>query len=368
MIHGWANSLKALRLALVGIIAVIVFSLTLGQFGFATLYASNYQFLPGHWFARHLNIAKQEPSKTCILIGASVVREGFDNSVLAKTVPGIRFVNLATTAGYVVADTIEVQAAILSQYPERYECVILGLNSFYINRLADGAYDILPTDYVSQMRPQTLLSLTGFAEFHPSVAELAYKFGMPFAKHSLMAQRALRERLFRVHQLLINSETPVRTFELFPGEFSPAIQYRYDRPSIYAEARKKAEQLLPKNGMEQANSYRDPLAQATLKRAVTLLSDLTDKLILVEMPLTSVYQKAETLARPNFYETLRDVPMELFLRCSFSPSVEAAWFYDSSHLAANGRRLLSQSVGEILSGEKSTELCQTVDLASGASS
>lgn len=325
------------------------FARALDAISWSGLYQSNFSFVPGHWVRSQLTRASSSPGDTCVLIGASVVREGFDSSQLSQSVPGVRFVNLATTGGFSPMDVLDVQSRILAQAGDRYRCIIVGMNNFYLRHFDRQSYELVTTDYLSQM-PAAALAIPEIWSGGSDKRSLINRMMVPFGKNSVIAQRWWRYSLYELRSILSRDPVDIARYETDPTEFKPAFQFQYiDKPSILEQNIPRAREEFAQHDLEAADSYKDSGTKLVMKRTIERLAKLTDHVIVVTMPLSSVYRTVEDVSKPAFEQARASIDDAIFVKCKIADAEEGALFYDTSHVNENGREKLSKSLAVIVS-------------------
>ena len=285
---------------------------------------------------------------SCLFVGTSLVREGLDVNDLELTLGGPGAVNIGTTAPYGAAGVFELQAQIVAaRGNQKFECVVIGFNSHYLFDFTPESFDLTSTDYASQLPSASLTRLAIEHHLQSQLANLAFRIAYPFGRHSLILQRIYREALFELHQSLIG-RLSLEHFETFPDELKPASSYFYLGPSIYIEATEEMARVVSSMGMDNPEKYNDAGPTISFRKSVNIFSTLTDRLYILRMPLTHVYDTAEAASAEAFASALQSLPINGVMSCDFPKAQEPDVFYDSGHLNANGRRILSREVGAML--------------------
>lgn len=345
---GFRSVLKAA--VIVGCAASICFGFarTLDAMPWSWLYQNQFSFVPGHWFRSQLNEASRHAADTCVLLGASVVREGFDSDQLSSEVPGVRFVNLATTGGFSPMDVLDIESRILAQAGGRYRCIILGMNNFYLRQFDSKAYELVTTDYLSQV-PIDLLGASRVWAGGSDKRSMVGRLMVPFGRNSVIAQRWWRYGLYNLKKSVSRHLVDAADYEVQPNEFKPAVQFQYSgRPSIFEQNVGRARKEFADHGLEQPASYYDPAPAKVFGQTIDRLSKLSDHVMVVTMPLSSVYESVENVSKYAFDSARLGVKKASFLRCSIAGVDEKLLFYDTSHLNAEGRKRLSSSLSQHL--------------------
>lgn len=347
MARSWANAVKAVGILSAASLVLLGSSLAVGLPKWSIMDRNQFAFLPGTWFASQLATV-QYPSRTCLLIGVSVVREGFDSLTLKTEVPGVEFVNLATTGGWSPMDVIDIQSSMLIKSPQRYKCIILGMNNFYMRDFTADSYELITSNYISRLPVISLVSMVrlsqGVSQFKATVS----KSIMPFGRYSTDAQRWWRYGIYLAKQYFV-PETNIANYELFAGEMKPAVQFMYDAMTPqFEKTRKQTADAIVKFDLENPSSFEQPGPALAFNKSMDRLRRLADEVIVVRMPLTTVYRPMEAVAEPSFFRALKSAGIGWFLDCKIGRDAEETYYFDTAHLNPVGRELLSRSVGKVI--------------------
>jgi len=348
---GLLNVARAILLVAGLIVSVAVFALAIDVPALRSLYSFESGFVPGHWVALQLNHASGKEGRTCLFVGTSVVREGFDSDVLSEAAGGeFEVTNIATTAPLASTGVLELQAQIARDRGVKFECVVLGFNSHYLHDLSDVSYELLATNYLSQLPIWSLLQLSNLDQVMPQFPEALARSLYPLGRHSVILQRRLRRAVSLMHQRTLG-RLPLAEFEVLKGEFTPAIQFMYDgQPSVYKAAVELRREEIESDNLAAPSLYDGAAPRAAYRRTIHLLSEITDNLIVLSMPLTHVYEPVEEAARPSFEKASAGLPIDAFVDCRFPLGDEESVFHDSGHLNAAGRQWLSEEFGIVIRG------------------
>jgi hypothetical protein len=351
---GLSGALKAAAILTCAVAISFSFARALDIISWSGIYQNRFSFIPGHWYRSQLTVASNKSGDTCVLIGASVVREGFDSDQLSAAVPGVKFVNLATTGGFSPMDVLDIESRILAETGDRYRCIIVGMNNFYMRHFDSESYELVKTDYLSQL-PVTALAMPTVWSGGSNKKVMINRLVIPFGTNSVMAQRWWRFGLYELRSLVSPQPVEMARYEIEPNEFTPAVQFQYrGRPSILDQNVSRARAEFVQHQLESPDSYRDPETGKVLNATIKRLSKLSDHIIVVTMPLTSVYRTVEEVAKPAFDEARLSIKEALFVKCDIVASDERDLYYDTSHVNESGREKLSQSlaavVGKVLHG------------------
>lgn len=344
--RSWTNVFRSIGMLVAAAVVMLCSSLVFSLPKWSVFDRNQFAFLPATWFAAQLGTVI-DPSRTCLLIGASVVREGFDSTKLKLGAVDIDFVNLATTGGWSPMDVIDIQSSLLIDTKQRYRCVIVGMDNFYMRDFTPDAYELVTSNYISRLPMHSLLSM-----IRPSqgVSQLKHIFAqsiLPFGRYSTDAQRWWRYGIYLARRQIAPG-TNLVGYELFTGELTPAVQFMYDAMTPQFEKSKaQTAGAIVKFDLENPASFEHPGPAVAFVKSIARLRKLTDEIIIVRMPLTSVYRAVEAAAEPSFLRVLKSVEVAQFVDCKIDHD-EEAYYFDTAHLNPVGRDLLSRSVGKAI--------------------
>lgn len=342
------DALRAAGILLLAGSTTLCFSFVLRSVDVGELYEQNFKFVPGPYIANRLRRI-DAPSDTCILIGASVLREGVDDVLLAEGI-GREVANIATTGGSSAIDVIDIQAAILQNTGKQYGCIIVGMNSFYLNDFDENSYELIMTEYLSQLTLNQLAELSVFWPEGVLTTGLIKKLLLPFGAHSKMLDRTWRHAIYRGRLLLSAAQAvSLSAYEVSPGELLPAKQYQYDgKRSDFERAKNRTRELIEENDMTLSESYQSAKSREAAIRALGRLAQSTKRLLVVEMPVTSVYKPAIEASEQAFVATMSEIDAAELVRCEVPVDKERAAFFDTAHLNRAGREDFTRVLSLVL--------------------
>ena len=352
-IVGWRSSLKALALVLMAIALLFSESRILGAVSWLHLYQNQFAFAPGDWFAWRLNDTRRDPERTCLLLGTSSVREGLSASLIEEFMHGIKVVNLATTGGKSTIDVIEIQARALASLGGHYKCVVVGLHPLFLREFEQQSYNLVTTDYAAVMPLSGVFDLSRPAYKFSDKGSLLLKYLMPLGQHSLVLKRLIRSWLYEAHHLYVDASTPRRNYEEFAGEFTPQPQLNYSGPSVLREIEESYPAAIREMGWDRAEFYGGRREAAALHHSLKLLSGITSRLIVLEMPESHLFDKVNAVARKAYETALWSADSsKSVLRCEIPVADQYRDFHDAIHLGESGRRIVSRSVARFLAEDR----------------
>ncbi len=345
---GLSGMLKAAAIVACAASICFGFARALDAIPWSGLYQNQFSFVPGHWVRSQLTAASRSRGDTCVLIGASVVREGFNSDQLALGVPGVKFVNIATTGGFSPMDVLDIQSRILAQVGDRYRCIIVGMNNFYMRHFDSASYELVTTDYLSQV-PVTALAMPAIWHGGSTKPVLLNRVMMPFGRNSQIAQQWWRYSLYQFRSFVSERPVEMARYEIFPNEFTPAFQFQYrGKRSVFDQNISIAREEFAQHQLELPESYMGVETREVMRGTIDRLSKLSERVIVVTMPLTSVYRTVEEVAKPAFDDARASFDNAIFVKCQIAASDERDLFYDTSHVNEKGREKLSKSLAGII--------------------
>lgn len=336
--------------------AALAFGLTLGSVALSILialavdcnqavrlYSFRFSFLPGPWFGEHISASLAAPRQSCLVVGSSTAREGFDPKELERLVPRTAFYNGGTTGGN--TSVLEIQAAIVSHYGLHYRCIIVPIHPWLFFTKQDAVPDLTTTEYASQLDLKNLHDLS-FAPLRGAArCRLLETFLVPFMKHAAQVNRIIRNSLYRVHAQWFHDNIPRTSYELFADELKPAEDTNYNDIPVGRDVIIR--------GLEQGHFYesaiyghKEPIV--SFDRALEIFGHYTDHIVLVRMPDSTLLELPNQWALPSFRRVVSKYHDRLtYIECSALFPDE--YFIDSTHLNSRGRSRLSAIVGTALS-------------------
>jgi hypothetical protein len=353
-IRGWQSSGRAALFLIVALAIVFGMGRVFAVPSWLPLYGNRFIFTPGDWLAWKISLARRTPDTTCVLVGASTVREGFDTAVLERLVPGTRFVNLGTTGSNSTIDTIEIGARALVSQGDHYRCIVVGLHPIFLHEFDTSAYELVTSDYTAVLPLKALFDLTVPPWKLPDLGVLLYKYLMPLGEHSLAINRLARISLYSLHTQYVDPATPKSEFEVFQGEFSSlSTGYMYSGPSMLKSVESKFPDQMKKTGWDNPEAYGGKTEARALQHSLEMLSSLTKRLVLVDMPESYLLRDIDKFARPPFEQAILSSGVKAdVIRCTFPADSHPNVFHDDLHLNEQGRATLSVDLARFLTESK----------------
>jgi hypothetical protein len=302
------------------------------------LYSFRFSFLPGPWFGERIAATLSDPSRSCLIVGASTAREGFDPKELERLVPNTAFYNGGTTGGN--TSVLEIQAAIVSHYGLHYRCIIVPIHPWLLFTKQDAVPDLTTTEYASQLDLKQLHGLSFAPLQEDSRYRLLETFLVPFMKHASQMNRIIRSTLYGVHTRWIHDNMSRVRYELFTDELRPADDTNYHDSALPRDVILKG---LEQNHFYEPKIYGHQQPIISFQRALDMFGHNTDHLFLVRMPDGSLLKLPNQWASASFTGVVSKYIDRLsYIDCSEMFADD--FFIDSMHLNSQGRCRLSAHV------------------------
>ena len=281
--------LSCFRNILIAILCLLVASLSFGWAIQKYGYFKYYKFIPGEYTGYRLHqLSILVPEKTCLLLGSSTAREAFDIEKLEERFPTLNFVTLATTGPYNSSTIIDIQASIIPK--NQYACIIVGTHPFSIFTPDNTSYQLRENNYFSQIPFFELLRMIRF-DGNISIQELKFLISivlMPNRRHSAILYAHL-ESATREMKTLIDEG---RIFNIRSSHFTNQmkdkstfhLRYKDERSKkmrLFIEKRRKQIAL---NDLENPKRYSSAATNGALTASIKKLDQLTNRLIVLDLP------------------------------------------------------------------------------------
>ena len=172
---------------------------------------------------------------------------------------------------------------------------------------------------------------------------------MPLGQHAPFLNRLVRDWLFQAHLFAIDAHATRKAFERRDGELAPGLQYSYFG-SVLKEKQETFREKARSLDWDKAATFGGPREVAALQHALRLLRPLTDRLIVVDMPESFLFDDIDRLARAPFEAAIRSSNVEMTeITCSLPTVSHQREFYDEIHLNEIGRERVTKSISKLLS-------------------
>lgn len=324
-----------------GVLAAV--TLTIDLFGKPLIlqaYAQRFSFLPGQYFGEKVRSVRDDPANTCIIIGDSKAREGFDPSLLEQ-VSGTRIVNAGTTGGN--NEVIEIQTAIMRRFDVRPKCIVVAISRWMMFR--NGSPDLIGEEYIGLLGWSEVARLAAHPFLSKAGPRLVFSLTMPLRAQARQLNRILRVALFDLRARTLGT-LPKQSIELYENELTSVGDFKYDgiAPILKTHRDKLIDQTKP---WYNPRRYGGRQQELSLRYALDEMLRLSDRVVLVDMPSTMVLDPASRLGEPYLKRVLGDYVGQLeLIDCSALRNEDL--FVDEGHLTSEGRRIFTEEVGNLL--------------------
>ena len=321
-------------LLLSGIIAVGI-----DQIGLLGLYERRFAFEPGPWFAEHLAAAVDRPG-TCIIVGASTAREGLDPGLLTQSLPGVQFINAATTGGNI--EVLEVQAQIVARYGLHPKCVVLGVQPWQL--FAEDPPYLHSTGYLAHLRLQDVAALIDRSSMLREIRRLVRAFLIPLDKHALRLNKLVRYYIYSLQNMTRTHPLSLRAYEYFEDEFKRSEDLLYLGAPHYLVER--PDDISKRFVYYDKYTYTSTTPERSFERALDLFTVHSERVFVVTMPDSTLMSELNRKGQAAYSRILSRARIT-GLDCS--GLVPDEYFIDETHVDATGRRMVSTRVAQFLS-------------------
>lgn len=327
---------KAASIVGCAFLLLVLVSFAANEISFLRTYQRGFAFEPGPWFVEHVLPAIGDPN-SCIVVGASTAREGFDPDVLAKFVPGRTFVNASTTGGNI--EVAEIQAQILRHYGAQARCIVVGVHPFLM--MDQTPPPLVKTGYLPHLGISDIMSLSDQATVWSDVEPIAQTLVLPLKTHSDRLNKLLRVWIFEAQNRVRTRPLSLSSYEYFADEFRPGANAHYDGTHSPPDA-----VATLTRSRYQTYTFNSRTTEASFKRALATFRTEASFVLVVTMPTRSSIYDLDAKGHLSYQRALSESNV---LEIDCSKLVPDAYFIDDVHLDPQGRQLLSNTVGPILS-------------------
>ena len=307
-------------------------------------YATRFQFVPGQWFAKSVIDLKRNARNTCVVLGASNGREGFDAGILARNAPGVAFLNAATTGGN--NEVVALQATILERYDLRPRCVIVAFSTWTMFR--DGSPELAAEEYVSLLDWGEVIALPSRPLLTREGHHIAARLILPLRSHARQLNLLARLEIRHLRAKWLGS-LPVSRYESYKDELKPADDYLYQRtpPHLMQDWEKL---VARSRAFYPASRYGGAMQEVVMRGALDRLLRLTNgQVAIVITPQTPILDPASHSAKPHFDRVMQAYAGRVaMIDCTSLRDLNL--FVDEGHLTAGGRAILSIEVAQLIAG------------------
>jgi hypothetical protein len=335
---------------LAGLAGLVAAAALLDHSSFVATYSRRFDIRPGAIIGE--GIARSNPSdRTCIVVGASTARQAFDPAILAAAIPSTRFLNAGTTGGTI--EVLEIQARIIARHGLRYRCIIAGLHPWQLKNVQRPA--LVATEYISHLGPLGPLRLSGDWWKAEETWQVVLAMALPMRKHSGQLNRLARYLLYTAQHGVRTKPLPLDRFEVLKDDLQPYPDFGYaGNPKLYHERRADFEAALRRLSWLDPAVYLAPDTMRSFGSALGLLADHADRLFVVTLPDTPLWDGPNAWATRAYLSTIEGLHgRATHIDCRNTLSLDE--FVDHAHPNDDGRRVISQAVGALLRSELASD-------------
>lgn len=353
--EGWKGATLALRNAMAMFVLLGFATLTSSEIASRLAYRTDYQFIPGQYTGKVLQLIRSEQARSrCVILGASTAREGIDVRRLSELVEQTRFYSIATTASMSAGGVLNMQAQVLDNFAHRFNCIVVGLHPFMLFKMQPKSMDVFKNDYASQLSTAQVLKFERAENTYrpPMWGRVVAHATIPNARHAPILRKHLFNGLFEAESLLSRNNAPLSKYELQENEldhYDSVFRYLGRESRHTPRFFERRERRLKSLDADQPGSYRDPLSLALFQDTIQTLSALTDRLIVMSLPTSTVFDTVNAVSTPFFEAELARFSGRVeYVICDMDAQPPADVFHDTIHLAERGRHLLTDSLAALL--------------------
>lgn len=360
--------LLCLRNILIAVICLLIASWSFGwvtqKHGYFRYYInSKGAFVAGEYTGYRLQqLESLAPERTCLILGASSAREGFDLEKLEEKLPDLDFISFATTGH----NTIPIQARLLPK--NRFACIIVATHPFFVYTATRQSKELKQKKYASQMpffELIRMLSLDGDI----STKELKLLSGtalVPNMRHSQILKKHLKRAFRDLKSLFAGGLSDFRAsrfLNITEGMPASHILHKDERAIKMQSFVQRRAEIIKQKDWENPLRYRSSSSNGTLEMTLKRLDSLTERLIVIDLPETPVYEKVIKASFTSFAKTLHNAVPDLeFYQCEFTFLDAYGGFVDTIHVNSEGRQHLTKELIDILNGKSKNILCSAPNI------
>jgi hypothetical protein len=307
-------------------------------------YAARFQFVPGQWFAKSVIDLRRQSSNSCVILGASNGREGFDPAILARNARGLAFVNAATTGGN--NEVVDIQSAILERQDIRPNCAIVAFSKWTMFR--DGSPDLAAEEYLALLDWGDVVSLASRPLLTRKGVHVAASLVLPLRNHARQLNILVRVGIRQIRERWLGP-LPESRYEYYENELRPGDTYHYQRttPHLMHDWDRLVARSRP---FYPASRYGGKQQEAAMRNSLDRLLRITSgRVAIVVTPQTPILDPASRSAEPYFDRVLKEYAGRVAV-IDCTALRDLALFVDEGHLNVRGRAVLSTEVGQVVAG------------------
>ena len=258
------------------------------------LYHLNFETSTAHRLARALAKTQLAGDGTCLLLGPSTVKEGFDTRVMEETTPGIRWVNGGTAGGTIWILSAVNEMVLQSRVQPR--CIVLGINGRMLVTRKIGLNQHGYTDFLDLGNGRELLAQEVDEHWEGAYDQLVTNTIWPYHRPARQLGRLVRLGGSHLRFLTTGPNNPlsdedrpldlVRSeFELAEDELKLASRFRWHaKRSLPPDHQRSLEVFYEREGLLDPQRVARPEHLETLRVILEDLLAASHHLIVIRMP------------------------------------------------------------------------------------
>lgn len=302
-----------------------------------------------HHLAGKLGQAQLTFDDVCLLVGPSTVREAFDEDVMHKAVPNLRFLNGGTTGGGVYV--FEAMNRVIQHSRIRPRCIVVGLNARMLIardiRLNAAGY----TDFLDLTNGRALVGKEQPALQSEAYEQILTNTVWPYHRLARQLGKLARTALFVAQDKLPWREPlTVDAFCYGPRELGRSNMYLYDDTKpISGRQWKQLVRVYEEEGLFDSTRYGHPEHLVSLRSVLDDLMKITPNLIVIQMPENSFgREQLAPLASDAMATLLTDYQKRGAHVLDLSDALPDSALRDVGHLLASARPSFSRDVARLV--------------------
>jgi hypothetical protein len=279
-----------------------------------------------------------------LLLGASTTHERFDEAIMNRTRPPLRFVNGGTGMGSIFV--YEAMAETLRDSGVRPAAVVLGLHPVALSDRQINFNGAGYTDFFDRWHGWDVIQFDDQRFVADDRREVIWNTWWPGRRVARQSSRLIRSGLYRLHNRWYwGPHLPVAAFERAPDDLIPRPEYIYTAETPVPG--------LAEVGLawfrDQTPEWAAPRHRDSLRRTIEHSLQATNRVIVLLMPEHSLLR---TRLSPDIRQPLLDIAAEFRSRgvvvIDRSAAMGDDMFVDSIHLLRAGRERFSRQMADEL--------------------
>jgi hypothetical protein len=292
--------------------------------------------------ASKLSLCRAHGARSVLFLGASSTREGFDEELLDKLLPGWGFFNAGLAAGS--SYTLAESELILAKSGARPDLIVVGVHPFMLRRMdqdvvARGYVDFFDLFDAGELLRYQMRS----AGLEAAREELAWHTLWPPHRHARLLGRRLRALVQRAHETAYwGPRLSEEAFQVARLDTRPMQEYRFHG---VGEGLEPMIERWRHSGFLDPRAYRDPGLAQEFDAVLRALQSHARKTVLVVMPEHSwLKARGELFHEALFREQVLAPAVARGARVlDYGALLPDDTFLDLAHVGAEGRARLSRA-------------------------